>query len=117
MAHAGKLLCKIVASCLGDFCEEAGVLPKEQCCFRPQRSRTDVIFIVHRLQKLGGASNTDNTRDLTEGVGWYLKLVRAYSHSVAGSGASFRNSLREPSYRTDLVVIPRAFSCPLVHSQ
>ena len=30
VAHAGKVLLKIVANRLGDFCEEAGILPEEQ---------------------------------------------------------------------------------------
>ena len=29
VAHAGKVLLKIVANRLGDFCEEAGILPEE----------------------------------------------------------------------------------------
>ena len=58
VAHAGKVLLKIVANRSGDFCEEAGILPEEQCGFRPQRSTTDVMFIVRRLQELGRTSNT-----------------------------------------------------------
>ena len=58
VAHAGKVLLKIVAKRLGDFCEEAGILPEEQCGFRPQRSTTDMIFVVRRLQELGRTSNT-----------------------------------------------------------
>ena len=58
VTHAGKVLRKIVANGLGDFCEEAGILPEEQCGFRPQRSTTDVMFVVRRLQKLGWTSNT-----------------------------------------------------------
>ena len=58
VAHAGKVLLKIVANRLGDFCEEAGILPEEQCDFRPQRSTTDMMFIVRRLQELGRTSNT-----------------------------------------------------------
>ena len=58
VAHAGKVLLKIVANRLGDFCEEAGILPEEQCGFRPQRSTTDMMFVVHRLQELGRASYT-----------------------------------------------------------
>ena len=50
MAHAGKVLLKIVANRLGNFCEEAGVLPVEQCDFRSQSSTPDVMFIVRRLQ-------------------------------------------------------------------
>ena len=57
MAHAGKVLLKVVANRLGDFCEEAGILPEEQCGFRSQRSTTDMMFVVRRLQKLGRTSN------------------------------------------------------------
>ena len=58
VAHAGKVLLKIVANRLGDFCEEAGILPEEQCGFRPQRSTTDMMVVVRRLQELGRTSNT-----------------------------------------------------------
>ena len=58
VAHAGKVLLKIVANRLGDFCEEAAILPEEQCGFRPQRSTTDMMFVVRRLQELGWTSNT-----------------------------------------------------------
>ena len=44
VAHAGKGLLTIVANGLGDFCEEAGILPEEQCGFRPQRSTTDMML-------------------------------------------------------------------------
>ena len=49
VAHAGKVFLKIVANRLGDFCEEAGILPEEQYGFRPQRSTTDMMFVVRRL--------------------------------------------------------------------
>ena len=58
VAHAREVLLKIVDNRLGDFCEEAGILPEEQCGFRPQRSTTDMIFVVRRLQELGRTSNT-----------------------------------------------------------
>ena len=58
VAHAGKVILKIVADRLGDFCEETGILPKEQCGFRPQRSTTDMMFVVRRLQKLGRITST-----------------------------------------------------------
>ena len=58
VAHAGKVLLKIVANRLGDFCGEAGILPEEQCGFRPQRSTTDMMFVVRRLQELGRTGNT-----------------------------------------------------------
>ena len=40
------------------FCEEAGILLEEECGFRPQRSTTDMMFVVRRLQELGQTSNT-----------------------------------------------------------
>ena len=58
MAHAGKALLKIEANRLGDFCEEAENLPEVKCGFRPQRSTTDMMFVVRRLQELGRTSNT-----------------------------------------------------------
>ena len=38
VAHAGKVLLKIVATKLGSFCETEGLLPEEQCGVRPHRS-------------------------------------------------------------------------------
>ena len=58
MVHTGQFLLKIVTNRLGDFCEEARILPKEQCGFRPQRSSTDMILVVGRLQELGRTSNS-----------------------------------------------------------
>ncbi|CAM9709032.1 unnamed protein product, partial [Sphacelaria rigidula] len=57
VAYTAKGLLKIVANRLGNFCEEAeDVFPEEQCGFRRQRSTTDMIFVVLRLQELGRAS-------------------------------------------------------------
>ena len=58
VAHAGKVLLKIVANRLGDFCEEAGTFPEEQCGFRPQRSTTNMMFVVRILWEMGRTSNT-----------------------------------------------------------
>ena len=58
VAHAGKVLLKIGVNRLGDFCEEAGILPEERCGFPPQRSTADMMFVVRRLQELGRTSNT-----------------------------------------------------------
>ena len=51
MSHAGKVLLKVVARRLSAYCEAKGLLPKEQCGFRPDRSTTDMMFVVHRLQE------------------------------------------------------------------
>ena len=58
VANAGKVILKVVANRLGDFCEEAEILPEEQCGFRPHRSTTNMMFVVPRLQELGRTSNT-----------------------------------------------------------
>ena len=51
VAHAGKILLKI-ARRLKEYCERVGILPEEQSSFRPNRSTTDIMFAVRRLQAL-----------------------------------------------------------------
>ena len=53
MLHAGKVLPKVVARRLGAYCEARGLLPEEQCGFRPDRSTMDMMFVVRRLQEIG----------------------------------------------------------------
>ena len=53
VAHAGKVLLKIVATRLSTYCEARNLLPEEQCGFRPHRSTTDMMFAVLTLQELG----------------------------------------------------------------
>ena len=53
VAHAGKVLLKIVATRLRAYCEARNLLLEEQCGFRPHRSTTDMMFAVRRLQELG----------------------------------------------------------------
>ena len=50
---AGKVLLKVVARRLSAYCETKGLLPEEQCGFRPDRSTTDTMFVVRRLQEVG----------------------------------------------------------------
>ena len=52
MAHAGKLLLKIVARRLSDYCERVGILPEEQSGFRPYCTTTDMMFVIRRLLEL-----------------------------------------------------------------
>ena len=52
VAHAGKILLKIIARRLSEYCERLGVLPEEQSGFRSNRSTTDVMFVIRRLQEL-----------------------------------------------------------------
>ena len=53
MSHADKVLLKVVARRLSAYCEAKGLLPEEQCGFRPNRSTTDMMFVVCRLQEIG----------------------------------------------------------------
>ena len=53
MSHAGKVLIKVVARGLSAYCEAKGMLPEEQCGFRSDRSTTDMMFVVRRLQEIG----------------------------------------------------------------
>ena len=46
VAHAGKVLLKVIACRLSDCCERENILPEEQCGFRPQRSTVDMMFVV-----------------------------------------------------------------------
>ena len=52
VAHAGKILLKIIARRLSDYCERLGILPEEQSGFRPNRSNTDMMFVIRLLQEL-----------------------------------------------------------------
>ena len=53
VSHAGKVLFKVVARRLNAYCEAKGLLPEEQCGFRPNRSTTDMMCVVRRLQETG----------------------------------------------------------------
>ena len=52
VAHAGKLLTKIIAHRLSECYERVGILPEKQSGFRPNRSTTDVMFVIRWLQEL-----------------------------------------------------------------
>ena len=46
VAHAGKVLLRVIAGRLSDYCERQNILPEEQCGFRPQGSTFDMMFVV-----------------------------------------------------------------------
>ena len=53
VAHAGKILLKIIARLLREFCKRVGIPPEEQKSgFRPNRSTTVIMFVICRLQEL-----------------------------------------------------------------
>ena len=53
VAHAGKVLRKVVATRLSADYEARNLLPEEQCGFSPHRSTVDMMFAVRMLQELG----------------------------------------------------------------
>ena len=52
VAHAGKILPKIITRHRSEYCERVGILPEEQSGFRPNRSTTDMMFAIRRLHEL-----------------------------------------------------------------
>ena len=44
VARAGKILLKIIARRLSEYCEREGILPEEQSGFRPNCSTTDMML-------------------------------------------------------------------------
>ena len=52
VAHAGKILLKIIARHTSEYCERVGILPEEQSGFRRNCSTTDMMCVVRRLQEL-----------------------------------------------------------------
>ena len=52
VAHAGKIMLEIIASRLSEYCERVGILPEEQSGCRPNRSTTEIMFVICRLQEL-----------------------------------------------------------------
>ena len=60
VAHAGNIMLKIIACRLSEYCERVGILAKEQSDFRPNRSTTDMMFVIRRLQGGAGAEATNS---------------------------------------------------------
>ena len=52
VSHAGKVLLKVIARRLSAYCKAKGPLSVKQCGFRPDRSTTNMMFVVRRLQEI-----------------------------------------------------------------
>ena len=52
VAHAGKILLKIIARRLNEYCERVGILREKFSGFRPNRSTTDMMFVICLLREL-----------------------------------------------------------------
>ena len=51
MPLASKALLKVIAGHQSYYCQRNNILPEKQCGFRPQRSTSDMMFVVRRLQE------------------------------------------------------------------
>ena len=58
VAHAGKILLKIIARRISEYCERVGILPEQQSGFRSSRSTTDMMLVIRRLQELAWKKRT-----------------------------------------------------------
>ena len=70
-AHAGKILLKILARRLSEYCERMGILAEEQSGFRSDRSTTDMMFVIRRLQETA-------RKKLTALYIYFIDLIKAY---------------------------------------
>jgi hypothetical protein len=70
-AHAGKALLKIIQMRLSRYAEEHGLMPEEQCGFRPGRSTIDMMFVIRMLQEFG------RDKDIPMFV-CFIDLMKAY---------------------------------------
>jgi hypothetical protein len=57
VAHAGKVLLRVVMTRLSTCAELHDILPEEQCGFRPGRSTIDMLYVVRMLQEFGRAKD------------------------------------------------------------
>ena len=57
VAYAGKVLLKIIARHLSEYCERMGILPGGQSGCRSNRSITDMMFVIHGLRELARKNN------------------------------------------------------------
>ena len=71
VAYAGKILLKVIARRLSKCCERVGILPEEQSGFRPNRSTTDRMFVISRLQELARKKRIPLYI-------WFISLTKAY---------------------------------------
>ena len=60
VAHAGKILLKIIARRPSEYCERVGILPEEQSGFRPNRSTTDMMYVCDSSVTGAGAEEMNS---------------------------------------------------------
>ena len=85
MAYAGKVLLNVIAGRLSDYYEREGILPQEQCGFRPHHSTVDMMFAVRRPQELARKDTPlfMCSIDLTKAYDSVDRIPVSYTHSDA----------------------------------
>lgn len=56
--HAGRVLVRLIATPLIEYCERGAILPQEQSGFCPNRSTVDMTFVVRQLYTVVQRKNT-----------------------------------------------------------
>ena len=101
VAHAGKILLKIIARRLGEYCERVGILPEEQRGFQPNRSTTDLMFVIRCLQEL--AQNKRISLYVC-----FIDLTKAYAYDSA-NGTLLWTALARFGVPQNMIFVIRRF--------
>ena len=58
VAHAGKILLKVIPRHFSEYCDRVSILPEENNGFRPNRCTTGMMFMIRRLEELARKKQT-----------------------------------------------------------
>ena len=72
VAHAGKILLKLIVRRLSEYYERVGILPEEQSGFRLNCFTADMMFVIRRLQELA-------RKELIPLYVCFIELTKAYN--------------------------------------
>ena len=109
LAHAGKILLKIISCCFSEFGAGVGILPEEQRGFQ-NCSTTDMLFMIRRLQELARKkritlhvcfiehTTTQDAVDRT--ILWTVFTLFSVLQSMVSVAHEFHNGMR-PCVRLD----------------
>ena len=68
VAQAGKMPLKTIARLLSEYCKRVGILPKEQSGSRPNRSTTDMMFVIRPTTGAGAEGLDQWPKNMPLGV-------------------------------------------------
>ena len=93
------MLLKIIGRHLGEYCERVGILLEEQSVFRPNRSTTDMMFVIRRLQELARKKRTPLSV-------CFIDLTNAYD---SGDGTLFWTVFARFGVQQNMISVIRRF--------